>query len=113
MKTFTISGPDTICVSDGFHTMDELYEHLSTLYITLCRTLSVNSRRVWKSKLHSDGSSYPGWFILGIDTQPGQQITYHLPINKWGLCDFARELSMAPPFDGHTSDNVLVRLAEL
>jgi hypothetical protein len=115
MKTFTISGPDTVQVSDGFHTMDELYEHRVILYIVLCRILDGTDlpHTVWKSREHSDGTKFPGWFVLGIDIKRGKQITYHVPDSKWDLCDFAEEFPKAPPFDGHTSDNALARLLEL
>jgi hypothetical protein len=69
-----------------------------------------NSRRIWKSKLHSDGSAYEGWFLLGIDKKPGQQITYHMPLTLWDDLDWIPTLAVAPEFDGHTSDDVLRRL---
>jgi hypothetical protein len=93
-------------ISDGYHTFDELYEHRIELYIALCKT----QKEVWRSKLHSDGSYFNGWFILGINKEKGKQITYHLPISKWNNCDFAETLNIAPKWDGHTSNDVLNRL---
>jgi hypothetical protein len=116
--------PDCIC--DGYHTFDELYEHRITLFIALCRYLSgmwqekyigaeneETIPEIWRSKLHSDGSSFDGWFILGINKEKGEQITYHLPLSKWEDTDFAEPLEKAPEFDGHTSDDVLERIKDL
>ncbi len=99
-------------VSDGYHTFNELYEHRNMLFIKLCRALN-RAFYVWKSKTHSDGTTIPGWFILGLNKEPGEQITYHLPLYLWDEAGFAEPLLQAPPFDGHTSENVLDRLANL
>lgn len=105
------------CDCDGYHTFAELYEHRIALYISLCRNISIQRgdwRSVWRSKLHSDGSSYDGWFILGIGREKGHQITYHIPNIWWDITTgFAETLDKAPEFDGHTSDDVLARLKML
>lgn len=105
-------------LSDGYHSFDELYDHRVTLYIKLAELAGMiggpsGSWTVWRSKKHSDGSEWPGWFILGIDTRPGFQITYHLPESKWRKCQFAITLEKAPEFDGHTSADVLQRISKL
>ena len=104
-------------VSDGYHTFDELYEHRIVNFMTVCKLLSVlpgEGGRVWISRKHSDGSEWEGWFIMGIDTEPGKQITYHLPISKWDECHLiGRSFEKAPEWDGHTSADVLKRLANL
>jgi len=106
-------------VSDGYHTIQELYDHRIELYLTLCRLLAskyklqIDGKGVWRSKVHSDGTSYEGWFLLGILTVPGQQITYHIPLSRWVDTDFAATLDEAPPFDGHTSADVITRLKTL
>lgn len=97
--------------SDGYHTFDELYEHRIALFIALCYNIAAHLS--WKSKVHSDGSVWDGWFILGINKAPGKQITYHLPMSKWDACYFAQELDKAPEFDGHTSADVLERISKL
>lgn len=100
--------------SDGYHTFDELYEHRVTLWIALCRKCAESHRLaddlVWRSKLHSDGTSYPEWFVLGMFYEPGDQITYHLPLYLWNETDFAKDLDRAPDFDGHTAAQVLERI---
>lgn len=108
-------------ISDGYHTFNELYEHRIVLYIALCRYMKSmrigmghgnEGAYVWKSRTHSDGSVWEGWFLLGIGTEPGEQITYHLPEKYWALCEFT-ELEQAPEFDGHTSADVLKRISNL
>ena len=99
------------CTCDGYHTFDELYEHRILLFIELCRRMN---GVVWCSVLHSDGSKYEDWFILGIHKGEGFQITYHLPSRYWDeVCDFAEVLEKAPKYDGHTSDDIIKRLSSL
>ena len=51
---------------------------------------------------------------MGIGKEKGKQITYHLPARYWHeVCEFAEILEKAPEWDGHTSDDVLKRLASL
>lgn len=106
------------CVCDGYHTFDELYDHRITLFITLCRVLisdqgSEHWEPVWRSRLHHDGTSFEGWFIMGVGKNKGQQISYHLPLSRWEETNFAETLERAPEWDGHTSDDVLERLKKL
>ena len=111
--TITIEG-EHLKVSDGFHTFDELYEHRISLYIALCRTLEhYRAAQVWRSRLHSDGSAFQGWFVLGIGVAQGEQITYHVPWSRWEETDFATERDRAPEWDGHTAAHALLRLQEL
>lgn len=111
-------GNEDMQVSDGFHTMDELYDHRITLFIALCRAMrnlgSINdASKVWKSKLHSDGSSFEGWFIVGIGDKAGEQISYHLPLDRWDETEFIPEIEKAPEFDGHSPADILERLKKL
>lgn len=103
------------CDCDGYHTFDELYDHRIALYIALCRVLKSDADHngIWRSKLHSDGSAFDGWFILGIGKANDKQITYHLPLSRWGETEFAETLEFAPTWDGHTSADVLSRLKTL
>lgn len=112
---------DTNLISDGYHTFGELYEHRITLFITLCKFLSIDDDttcapsqyHVWRTKKHSDESEWDGWFIMGIRKESGKQITYHLPISKWAETGFCDTLDKAPEWDGHTSADVLERLKSL
>lgn len=106
-------------VSDGYHTIAELYDHRITNFIALCRREKVLSPEgwphpVWRSKKHGDGNdAYEGWFIMGIGKEKGKQISYHLPLSRWDETDFAETLEQAPEWDGHTSNDVLERLKNL
>lgn len=118
-----VKGVDTNLVSDGYHTFGELYDHRISLFIAVCKmhfakflsaeTPANEKRFVWRSKAHSDGSVWDGWFILGIGILPGEQITYHLPTSRWEECDCSISLDKAPEWDGHTSADVLERLKTL
>lgn len=126
LKDIFADGPEEMDASDGYHTFTELYEHRIALFIALCKQLSLlcaapmhddtNSiprYSIWRSKLHADGSSYDGWFILGIGKQPGNQVSYHLPLSKWSETAFAETLANAPEWDGHTPADVLERLKKI
>lgn len=119
-QDYEISGDKEMSVCDGYHTFDELYEHRITLFIALCRAFyndpqyqTGQKAQIWRSKLHSDGSSFNGWFILGIGKEKGKQITYHLPLSKLEETSFAEDLEKAPEWDGHTSNDVLERIKNL
>lgn len=93
--------------SDGFHTFKELYEHRIVLFASLCLSWRALA---WKSKLHSDGSSFEGWFVAGMNLPTGQ-ITYHIPEIEWDdMFKEIKELERAPKWDGHTPNDVLTRL---
>lgn len=112
MTKITIEG-ENLKVSDGYHTIDELYEHRIILYIALCRKLNVDYP-LWVSTKHSDESSFGDWFIMGITLPDKKQISYHLPARFWGeCCAIASVLDKAPEWDGHTSQDVLKRLLML
>jgi len=122
LQDLSLEGFDSMEASDGYHTFGELYEHRIGLFIALAK-LSARQEHavaahpdtpfVWRSKLHSDGSSFDGWFILGVGFFEGQQMTYHLPLSKWEETEFATTLEKAPEFDGHTSADVLERLKSI
>ena len=102
-------------LSDGYHTFDDLYRHRIALYIALAKQLSQKvNRTVWISDTQSDGNKIQGWFLLGINTKKDTQITYHVPMSEWDTCkEFAIVKRVAPEWDGHTSDDILARLAKL
>jgi hypothetical protein len=59
--------------------------------------------------MHDDGTIYGGWFVAGT-TNP-VNISYHLPLRLWKACP-GIERETAPPWDGHTSNEVLERMME-
>ena len=101
-------------ISDGYHTFDELYAHRCALFIALLDYIKVSGvgPPVWKSKFHADGSMFEGWFVAGIGTLAGNQITYHLPIHLWDKVH-VRPRGKAPKWDGHTSADVVKRLYQI
>jgi hypothetical protein len=101
-------------VSDGHHTFEELYKHRYLLFIALCKLLAQTKKHyIWRSRLHSDGTMFDNSFVLGINEEQGEQITYHLPLNKWEDTSYADTLGNAPQYDGHTPNEVLSRLEKL
>lgn len=111
-KTIKIIG-ENVQISDGYHTFDELYDHRITLWIALCKFLQQSDGLVWRSKLHSDGTGFEGWFILGYRAQFGKQISYHLPMDRWNETEFATTQELAPEWDNHTPSDVIERLKNL
>ena len=112
----TINGINkTGSISDGYHTFDELYDHRDILFIGVCQLIvkSKPENPVWRSKKHHDGSMYEDQFIMGIHKEPGRQISYHMPLERWEETNFAETLESAPEWDKHTSDDVLERLKQL
>lgn len=93
-------------LSDTYHTFDVLYMHRMVLFATIT---SQNKAKSWKSHYHHDGTMYPDYFIVGIDTEFGQ-FSYHYHEQYWGWFDVP-VLDYAPEFDGHTSDDVTRLLA--
>lgn len=95
-------------VSDGDHTFAELYRHRAVLTAAL---FNFYPAMTWKSKKHADGAMYEGYFVAGIETPYGQA-TYHYPLDCWDLFH-ARELKLAPAYDGHSSDEALDRIRRM
>ena len=100
--------------SDGYHTVADLYNHRTQLFAALCRVIAREHRdltfRAWR---HHDGTGYEGWFIAGVYVPGLGWATYHCEAGTWD--DFAGVpvLDRAPEWDGHTPEDVLVRLANI
>lgn len=105
IKRMVITG-ENLDIFDGYHKMSELYTHRIMLFIALMKTHSLLS---WKSKLHNDKTSIDGWFIAGMNLPTGT-ITYHIPEKFWDMLENINTLETAPPWDGHTGDDVIKRL---
>lgn len=104
--------------SDGYHTFTELYQHRIALFVALCKRMDNDDHYfVWRSRLHSDGSGFEGWFLLCLECiETGEQVSYHLPNDDWSNCAFVpsrNTFGKAPSFDGHTSTDVLTRIRKL
>lgn len=104
--------------SDGFHTFKELYEFRLLLNAAVFNAWeNIDSYAiapyVCKSKLHSDGSipfNDPNWFIV-VAELPCGQISFHYEMKDWDLFEIP-EVNLPPEYDGHTAQDVAVRLRE-
>ena len=107
--------PERGRVSDGYHSFDDLYNHRIHIYIALAKAQAADPSgpEVWRSEKNAEGDKWEGWFLLGIGTRPGEQITYHLPMKYWDLCTFAQAIESPLFYDKHTSEDVLKRLLSL
>lgn len=90
-------------VSDGYHTLQELYDHRAHLFILLC--LQNKDKCVWK---HFD----PDYFILYYKSEYGQ-LSYHIEKKYLYLVSTLIKENPHFTFDGHTSKSVLARLSLL
>lgn len=94
-------------ISDGFHTFNELYEHRIALFIALCRAYREHA---WKSRKHANGEEWDGWFIMGLFTEQGKQISYHLPISYWEMLVDIHTLEQQESWDGHAGKELVNRI---
>jgi len=85
-------------ISDGYHTMNELYDHRRALTAALAQALPS-----WRSKAHHP-DDWPmfegGYFIVGIDLPEVGTITYHYKLSHWDDFTGVIELPHAPKWDG-------------
>lgn len=88
-------------IKDNYHSMSELYFNRLILFSVICNTYKENS---WKSKLHSDGTMFDNYFIVGITTLQGDY-AYHYDLKYWDLFN-VKELKYAPEYDGHQSSDI-------
>lgn len=96
--------------SDGFHTFKELYHHRELLFLSMMLAHPAIS---WASKTHNppEQPMYEGFFVAGMNLPEGQ-ISYHLSIELWHVVENAGiSRNRQPKWDGHTSQDVLIRLA--
>lgn len=101
-------------VSDGYHTMDELYEFRKIYNACLFNEWFKQGKyEVHKSEKHSDGELCfgGGWFII-VATLPTGDISNHYEMKDWDLFD-CRVEEKAKEWDGHTANDVLIRLKDL
>lgn len=114
--------PSSGTITDGHHTMSELYEHRHALFCALCKIYDsyvtpLGSRvRCWKSYLHYDGTMYEGWFIAGMTISEidgsTKYVSYHLPLSWWDKFTVP-EWEHAPKYTGYTSEDVIKTLISL
>lgn len=90
-------------ISDGYHTFAELYEHRCLLFINLILTDRKNA--YWKP-------DFEGWDCIYWESPEGQ-ISYHVPTRFRSLYEKKIEKHDIHVWDGHTSGDVVKRLAEI
>lgn len=97
-----ITHADTGCVSDGYHTFNDLYEERAYLFATI---VSIVKDKAWKTKCHENGDNCfgGGWFLVTIET-PNGNYGYHYEMKYWDLFD-CDEIEKAKPFDGYSDKN--------
>ena len=93
--------------SDGYHTFNELYHHRMILFSVICNTYK---DKAWKSNLHSDGTMFDNYFMVGLTTDEGD-FSYHYHEDDWDKFQ-VKVLDSAPEWDGHESKDV-IRLESL
>jgi gp21 len=92
-------------LKDSFHTMSELYYHRMVLFATICGLAAKQGFKVFRSKLHADGSMFPGYFIVGVCTPEGNY-SYHYNEKYWSYFDMAETLEFAPEWKGERADDL-------
>lgn len=101
-------------VGDGYHTLSELYDHRAALFAALC---SAHHEHSFCAKRQHDGVGSTGYFLAGINHPQAGLITYHIQDKFRGVfnlaCGTVYDDRCLIPYDGHTSDDVLNRLAKL
>lgn len=93
-------------VSDGYHTFNQLYEHRCLLFCGLMNLVYRQGGFVWRQ---NDPSGESDWIIAGIALPTGN-ITYHMNRDFEQYILDIPFLESPPAWDGHTSNDVLVRL---
>lgn len=107
----TLSDDDIGEFSDGYHSFNELYDYRLQYNAAMANLLHKDGRyTVYKSRKHSDGELCFGgsWFVVYI-VLPMGQISNHYHMENWNYFNIP-EREMAEEWDGHTPENVLVRL---
>lgn len=92
-------------LKDDFHTMSELYFHRMVLFATICGLAKKQGNKVWRSKLHADGTMFDDFFIVGVTTPLGDY-SYHYQLKYWDYFSMAEEIERAPEWNGQTADDL-------
>ena len=98
--------------SDGYHTFNELYEFRKLYNALLFNEWAKNKEiEVYKSKRHYDNEECfgGGWFIV-VAMLPSGQISNHYELKDWDLFNIPEYEKSKYEFDGHTPEDVRVRM---
>jgi len=111
--------PDNVSISDisdGYHTFRELYNFRKVYNAVLFNEWARQGKyQIHKSLRHDDGETCfnsNDYFIV-VAMLPTGQITNHYKIADWDLFDVPETVTALFPFDGHTPNDVLIRLTKL
>ena len=98
-------------LTDGHHTMRELYDYRAAYNALLFNEWAASSKySVVKSKCHADGEPcFGGTHFVVYALTPHGQITNHYDF-KWWHFFHVPEVDRAPEYDGHTPQIALERM---
>lgn len=115
-RLIKLTSPDLVGnYSDGYHSFNELYDFRKVYNAALFNEWSRSGLYdVHKSIKHNDNELCfgGGWFIV-VAVLPTGQISNHYPIKDWDLFNIPEFDKAKYPFDGHTPNDVLLRLKSL
>ncbi len=101
-------------LTDGYHTMEELYDHRRALSAVLAG-MATRVGGSWRSKRHHPEDSpmfEGGYFVVGVDLPEVGTITYHYKLKHWDKFNGVDELAHAPRWDGAPPAVTVDRLLE-
>lgn len=105
-----LEGEDDMEVRDEWHSMHELYQHRMALCMHLFPLWHEQGRTVCKSKLHSDGTMFDGYFIIQAIHGNGQ-VSYHYKMEHWDKFRIP-EMERAPVSQNGYLDTLSVLMGE-
>lgn len=99
-------------ISDGYHTIGDLYEHRAILTASLFNLIQrAELYPVYKSWQHHDGTMFDGMFIV-YTLLPNGMVSYHYNPEWWNHFDIP-EVEKAHEWDGHNAHDTIERLEEV
>lgn len=115
-RAFVFEGDD-LEVEDEYHSMKELYQHRMALNIALFNLLGriykqYKNVKVLKSRLHSDGTMFEGYFVVVAVIPGAGQASWHYKLEHWSKFDIPEE-DNAPTYDGHTPEQAMERIQKV
>jgi hypothetical protein len=95
-------------ISDGYHTLTELYDQRLALF-RLLMTLYCNAS--WKAYQHHDLTILDGWFLVGIDFPNFGTISYYARNSLWD--SFKVRILEKAPLNNLTSSQTVEMLENI
>ena len=102
-------------ISDGYHTMSELYEFRKLYNACLFNEWAkLGKYDVHKAMKHNDGKAcFGGDYFIVVAVLPDGQISNHYELKDWALFNVPVVDRAKHKFDNHTTQDVLDRLKNL